>query len=584
MIRIDHQKQINPTLKIENTNPKRRVLHWQYLLVLILSSSSFSVLGQQTVGLFQNTEFAQNGYSLFSSNKDTYLIDNCGHVVNKWESDFNPGSSVYLLEDGNLLRTGRISGDFAGGGIGGRLEILDWESNVVWSYHYANELVHQHHDIEPLPNGNILVLAWEKKSKEEAIEAGRFPNSLSEEGVWPEHIVELEPTGVNEVNIVWEWHLWDHLIQDFDSSKSNFGVISDHPELVDINMNISQSGGGGPGNGADWIHANSIAYNFNLDQILLSSRHHHEIWVIDHSTSTEEAASHSGGISGKGGDLLYRWGNPKNYGRGSFANQKLWGQHDAKWIPDSYPNAGNIIIFNNGQNRPNGNYSSVDIIEPPIDSEGNYTIEQGFSYLPQAPIWSYFEGQNGDFFSPNISGAQPLPNGNILICEGRDGHFFEVNPDNEIVWRYVNPASGSQILTQGQVPVNNSTFRVTRYLPDYPGLENKDLTPMEPIELNPLPSDCIIFDGTSNSDEELLKLSDIRINGNPFRDILEIEKLDQQEVQIVIFDAFGNEFYRDELENQSCRINTSDWSLGVYFLKVLDSEKHQHNVLKILKN
>ena len=50
-------------------------------------------------------------------------------------------------------------------------------------------------------------------------------------------------------------------------------------------------------------------------------------------------------------------------------------------------------------------------------------------------------GMFGDdfFFSPFISNAQRLPNGNTLICEGSSSRIIEVTPKLEIVWEYVNP-------------------------------------------------------------------------------------------------------------------------------------------------
>ena len=106
-------------------------------------------------------------------------------------------------------------------------------------------------------------------------------------------------------------------------------------------------GMGGGGVSADWNHVNSVQYNAELDQIILSSHNQNEIWIIDHSTTVEEASGHTGGVYGKGGDFLYRWGNPSIYGRGTSNDTKLGGQHDAHWIANGLPGAGNILIFNN---------------------------------------------------------------------------------------------------------------------------------------------------------------------------------------------------------------------------------------------
>ncbi len=213
-----------------------------------------------------------------------------------------------------------------------------------------------------------------------------------------------------------------------------------------------------------------------------------EIWIIDHSTTTEEAAGHTGGNSGKGGDLLYRWGNPRVYRLGTRADQKLFFQHDAQWIEPDVPGAGNILIFNNGGDRPEGSFSTVDEIVTPIEKNGSYTRSPDLPFGPMEPFWSYRAENPSDFFSRVISGAQRLPNGNTLICSGVTGTFFEVTQEKEIVWRYINPATRNGIVAQGDtIPVvdgshTNPVFRCTRYGRDFPGFVDKDLTPGLHIE------------------------------------------------------------------------------------------------------
>jgi hypothetical protein len=227
---------------------------------------------------------------------------------------------------------------------------------------------------------------------------------------------------------------------------------------------------------ADLFHSNSIAYNPELDQILLSLLTYNEIWVIDHSTTTREAASHNGGRAGKGGDLLYRWGNPQNYGRASAEHQELFGQHDARWIPQSYPGAGNILIFNNGDGRPKERYSSVIEIHPPIDPQGNYKIKDGSRFGPEIPEWEYKAPNKRSFYADFISGAHRMANGNTFICSGPQGHFFEVTPKREIVWEYKNPFSGKAPNPAGDPP--RSVFRATHIPKNHPALKGRELKPV----------------------------------------------------------------------------------------------------------
>ncbi len=392
------------------------------------------------------------GYTLFAplNETTTYLIDEAGETVFTWESVYRPGNAVYLLDNGNLLHTGNTqSANFNVGGAGGVVEEIAPDGTVVWSYEHDSAEGRLHHDVEPLPNGNVLMLVWELRTEAEAIAAGRDPSLLNDGELWPDSVIEVDPS---TNTIVWEWRVWDHLVQDHDPAQANYGVVVDHPELIDLNY---EGTGVRPGD-ADWNHINAIDYNTEFDQILLSVRNFSEIWVIDHSTTTAEAAGHTGGDSGMGGDLLYRWGNPAAYDSGDAADQQLFVQHDAQWIPQGSPGAGNILVFNNGQGRADGDYSSVDEIVSPVDGDGDYT-----GYGPSAPTWTYTADPRSDFYAQNISGAQRLTNGNTLICDGPAGYFFEVDEAGNVVWDF---EAG-----------NAAVFRAVRYESDYAGLPDMAL-------------------------------------------------------------------------------------------------------------
>ncbi|MFI5134339.1 MAG: aryl-sulfate sulfotransferase [Chitinophagales bacterium] len=370
-----------------------------FLLILIRSSA-------QTVGLFYNDPGSLAGYILFApgGSDSTYLIDKCGKRVHTWFSSYLPGLSVHLNTDGTLLRCGgENNAIFNSGGSGGILEKFDWNDSLLWSFEISDQNECQHHEAIQLPNGNVLAIVWQKFTKSEAIDNGRDPASVGNE-LWSDKILEIEPIGTDSGVVVWQWNAWDHLIQDFDSTKQNFGVVASHPELIDINA-ANQTAE------TDWLHCNSIDYNSHFDQILISCHNLNEVWIIDHSTTMAEAVTHSGGQSGKGGDLLYRWGNPQIYNRGTSVDQKFFGQHNATWIPAGLPDAGKILVFNNGIGRPDGLYSTVETFTPPDVVNYNYPIVGSNPYGPTNQDWVYEANPPTSFFSQVEGGAQRLSTG-----------------------------------------------------------------------------------------------------------------------------------------------------------------------------
>jgi hypothetical protein len=434
-------------------NYRRNYLPIIVLIFFLMIGTSFTTVSStSTAPMHEQGERTFSGQILFSPlyGYSTYLIENTGSLNHTWSSTYTPGAATYWLGNGTILRTIRV-GFSSEGGAGGGVQKVTWDGTVTWDFRYNTNGDLSHHDIKILPNGDVLMIAWETKTKNQAIAAGRNPNTIPTNTFLVDHVIEVKPTGPTSGDIVWEWHAWDHLIQDFDSSKANYGVVEDHPELIDINYGdffMSND---------DWLHTNSIDYNPQFDQIVLSAHNFNEIWIIDHSTTTEEAASHSGGNSGKGGDLLYRWGNPETYKAGTSGDQKLFGQHDTDWIKPECPGAGHILIFNNGVNRPGGQYSSVDEIAPPVDAQGNYYLEPGSAYGPENLTWTYKASPPTNFYAYYISGAERLKDGNTLICDGVAGKFFEVTPDGTSVWQYIN---------NYPYPSMNDVFKIT-YIPPY---------------------------------------------------------------------------------------------------------------------
>ncbi|MCS6864040.1 MAG: aryl-sulfate sulfotransferase [Gemmataceae bacterium] len=481
-------------------------------------------------GLLLNDPRAFHGYTLIAPlmSTKTYLIDMNGHIVHTWTSDALPAMSARLLPNGNLLRPCQLPENerhFTHSGGGGRIQEFTWDGELVWDFRFHDARHLPHHDAIKLPNGNVLLVICERIPVKEAEAAGRKPHSIDGEYLLVDALVEIRPTGRTTGEVVWRWRVWDHLIQEFDPTKPNYGAVADHPERIDLNYGVGTNGvvvakgadvaklqalgylgsksSPAPGTlgNADFTHINSVAYNPELDQIAITGLTFSEIWIIDHSTTIGEAASSSGGQSGHGGDLLYRWGNPRAYRHGTNADQQLFGPHDVQWIAKGSPGHGNLLVFNNGVGRPREMYSSVEEIQPPRDATGRYQRPPHRPFGPAKPLWSYHNPVKPTFFSPTFSGAQRLPNGNTLACVGMAGCIHEVTPQGNEVWKFslshrqnelpmlppppVNapplppgvpgmPAPATPMLVPGE-----PLFRALRYAPDYPAFIDKDLSPKD---------------------------------------------------------------------------------------------------------
>jgi hypothetical protein len=495
----------------------------------------------QTMGLTHYEPNEHSGFMLLSpvASFDSYLINTCGESVHTWQSAYKAGLSSVLAEDGVLWRAGNVQNDWAtAGGAGGIVQAVNWQNEVEFEAWLSSDSLCQHHDFCRLPNGHLLVLLWERHSMEEAINFGKLPNNALTEW-WSERIVEIEPIGTNEYAVVWQWRLWDHLIQDADANLLNYGPINAHPELVDINYTS------GPANNPDWIHLNSIDYDAGNDRILVSAHNLNEVWIIDHSTTSDEAAGHLGGNAGRGGDLIYRWGNPQTYQRGTPNDKRLFGQHHATFVPVGYPNEGQILLFNNGVNRPEGDYSSVE------RWEANFEWPTEGAFGPTDPEFIYTANPTTDFYSANISGVFPLQNGDLLVTEGGSGRSFLVEVSGLTRWEFINPINAAGAQTQGQTPTGNAVFRCAHYSTDYPGI--LDLSIPEILELNPLvPPLCAVDFVSSNP---ILHFSQV------------VQNSDQLKILTPDYWRICNSLGQCLVEGSGSEgVNWRHWPVGCYFL------------------
>ena len=547
--------------------------------------------------LTQQLSFSQqwNGLTLYSNGNSTsaFLVDTSNVTVKTWSGlTGGTGYSSYLAPGGTLVRSVKVNNSvFNGGGACGGIQKIDYNNNLIWDYTHSSTTYYTHHDHCVLPNGNVLMIAYELKNQSDLAAVGGTAALTS---IWPEKIIEVQPTGLTTGNIVWEWHVWDHLVQNVDPTKSTYqSSIVNHPELLNVNYMTTK----------DWMHCNGLDYNPILDQIALSSHNLNEWYIIDHSTTTAEAASHSGGNSGKGGDFLYRWGNPPAYQ--ATGTKILNVTHDVHWIPEGHPNAGRLVGFNNQGVSPS--VSSVDQIVPPL-SNYNYTINTGSAYTPA----TYLQRTSGFGYTSNEGSSEQLPNGNQLVCTSIPGKIYELNPAGVPIFTISTGAKSSQAHRYSTCYINNpappqptitlsgnnlTTVSATTYQwylngNLISGATSQNYTPTQSgiyVVRTTDVNGCVYvyskgYAFTLITAIEELSGDNISIYPNPTNGIIDIDLNFQtaKHIKVVLFDAYGKKVF--ETENRSRLDISSLANGGVYFMSIsLDGKKPVYKKIVLTK-
>lgn len=527
-------------------------------------------------------------YTLYSVQNSTtaYLVDTNGTTFHTWTGmTGGTGYSSYLMPGGILWRSVSNQGNqLSGGGMTGRVQKVAYDGTLLWDFTYSSSTYCLHHDICPMPNGNVLLISFDVRTAAEATTAGCSTGHI----VWSEKIIEVQPTGANTGNIVWEWKLWDHLTQNIDSTRANYhATIVDHPELLNINYQNGSTT-------RDWMHMNGVDYNPVLDQVVFSSHNLNQLFVIDHSTTTAEAAGHTGGQSGKGGDFLYRWGNPTSYGATGATIFNV--VHDAHFVPSDCPNANYIVGYNN--NGISNNQSCVDMVNPPYDGY-NYLINPGSAYAPTA----YTKRIPCNGHNSNMGNSQQLPNGNSLICIAQSGTIYEVDSNNTILWtktasgtvpqafRYTACyVSGTQPTTPTIVPSGDTLYADAAatywwyengvlisgatdsyFVPDHSG--NYEVQVADANGCRSAISPSYYFMGSTGLDQHYTE-RDLTVYPNPASDFLSIRggAVDQKEYDVMLSNQQGETL---QVKHNATMLDLSAFPAGIYILSV----RGEHAVL-----
>lgn len=531
---------------------------------------SISLVAQECFMIPTETRYwdkstAYNGYTLFGTRGTTYLVDMEGKVVHTW----NIGTNPRLTEAGTLLDA--VGGNPSNSNV---WRELDWNGNIVWQYTESRSGYYPHHDFEKIYNPKLgdstfIYIANKDISSQQCLNAGCNPaNNYT--GAQMDVIVEVDRKG----KVIWEWWFFDHVVQDFDATKSTYGVIKDNPGRININMT------GNPVQ-KDWMHCNSLDYNQLLDMIVINSVHG-EFYVIDHGNTfiPDDPDSSVALAASSKGDFLYRFGDPAKYNQGNapsvLANwekatsghKQIGGSHDIQWIKPGLPGAGNFLVFNNAENlfeltpqsyifeiNPYLNSAGINtgkFVNPPaagynIVSSPDQNLMKEKKNMSKQIVWTYSSKNNTSFYSTIGSSAQRLPNGNTLVCSMNDGHFFEVVPsDTTIAWEYINPVTrdGVKRIKVDHYPTYNGVFRAYRYTSDHPALIGHDLTPGIPITgYTPdylTPAEVNFIKEIKNDTEPEKSLN--QNYPNPFSSLtsIEFEINSLSRVSLIIYDISGN--------------------------------------------
>ena len=416
-------------------------------------------------------EKAWSGYTLMPvSGIGAILIDMNGNVIKVWK-DFQ-GFPNKLLKGGYCMGSlGRRDAEYAYQDMADLTQV-DWDGNVVWSFNkkeFCKDgdkeywLARQHHDYQREGNpvgyyvpgmecktdsGNTLILCHEDL----------YNKRISDKRLLDDCFIEVDWEG----NIVWKWNINEHFRElDFDEQAKT---------VLFRNPNYHANGEGQ----CDWMHINSMSVlgpnkwydegdeRFHPDNIIWDARESNIMGITDKKT----------------GKIVWQIGPDFTKTKELRKIRQIIGQHHCHMIPKGLPGEGNILIFDNGgwagygyPGRTSKDGTKTDLRDHSRIVEINpVTLELVWEFTSASWYSMSSIVAKSQFYSPLISSAQRLPNGNTLITEGCGSRLLEVTPDKEVVWEFIAPFEMD----------SPRVYRAYRYPYDYvPQVEKPEEVPVK---------------------------------------------------------------------------------------------------------
>ena len=224
--------------------------------------------------------------------------------------------------------------------------------------------------------------------------------------------------------------------------------------------------------------------------------------------------------------------------------------------------------------------SEVIRIRPPRDASGLYFLDQKGTFGPDQSDWHYPSDTGHQLFSKFLSGAHPLPNGNVFITEGNSGRFLEVTQAGHTVWEYISPLATHGPVAQGEVVNNPFIFRATKYPASYLAFKDRALLQQNRLELMPFSDTCMITSSNHQPDTQHARvtLRNTLVDGHLF-----IDNPSATPLHMAIFDISGDLVLTSYASENIVQINLSHIDAGCYVINIHDLQNRSISTLRFIR-